>query len=196
MQQKEWLFAFASVIGNGHLSENIPCQDACKVESNKDYTIAVVCDGAGSCANSHFGSKHVTDFSIFHFEKLISQKKWNIDNNLPDQNLWHKEAKKTLFSIREDLEKLAVSNDWDLKSLSCTVIITIILKHGLLVTHIGDGRAGYCNTKGEWNSSITPLHGELANQTVFITSDIWDADIIDNYIESRVISDNIKGEIV
>ena len=42
MQQKEWLFAFASVIGNGHLSENIPCQDACKVESNKDYTIAVV----------------------------------------------------------------------------------------------------------------------------------------------------------
>lgn len=193
MQKPDWIFAFASVIGNGHISENIPCQDACRVESHKDYSIAVVCDGAGSCENSHIGSKHVADFSIYHFEKLISSTKWNKGNKLPSQDVWHNKAKKTLFLIRDDLEKLALNNEWNLKSLSCTIIITIILKPGLLVTHIGDGRAGYCNSNNEWFSSIVPFRGELANQTVFITSDIWDTDIIDTYVESRVVEDNIKA---
>lgn len=193
MQQPNWIFAFASVIGNSHISENIPCQDFCKVENRDNFSIAVVCDGAGTCINSQIGSKQVTDFCIYHFEKLIKKQKWDNQNELPTQEIWHNEAKSTLYLIKEDLDRFSMSNDLDFKSLSCTVIVTIALSHGLLVTHIGDGRAGYCNMNNEWLPTIIPLHGELANQTVFITSDIWNNEIIDTYIESNVIKDDVKA---
>jgi len=193
MQEPNWIFAYASVIGNSHISENIPCQDTCKVENYKNYSIAVVCDGAGSCINSHIGSKQVADFCINHFKKLISAKKWDYSKKLPSIELWHKSAKETLFSIKEDLDNFSTKYNFDFKTLSCTVIVTIAFKHGLLVTHIGDGRAGYCNFKDEWFPTIIPCHGEEANQTIFITSDIWDDEIIDTYIESNVIVDKVKA---
>lgn len=193
MQEPFWIFASASVIGNSHILENIPCQDFCKIENNKEFSIAVVCDGAGSCSNSQIGSKQVAEFSINYFEKVIRRNNWHTNLDLPLDNIWHSEAKKTLRLIKEDLEKYSLNYDLDFKSLSCTVIIKIALPNGLLVTHIGDGRAGYCNMENEWKSSITPFHGELANQTVFITSEIWNEEIIDTYIKSNVIRETVNA---
>jgi Protein phosphatase 2C len=191
MQKDKWIYAYASAIGNSHISENIPCQDYCTVENYDNYSIAIVCDGAGSCSNSQIGSKNVTEFCLFQFGNLIKKHNWN--KKLPSQNYWQNEAKKTLRIIKEDLVNYSINNSLEFKSLSCTVIVTIVLKNGLLVTHIGDGRAGYCNMKDEWFSTITPFHGELANQTVFITSDIWNDENIDNYIESKVIKAQVKA---
>ena len=194
MQQPNWIFAFASVLGNSHISEEIPCQDFCEVKNFEHFSLAVVCDGAGSCVNSQIGAQRVTEYCIRYFEELLIEQKWDIQDELPSEQEWQACAKKTLKLVNRDLERYSMSNeDMDFKSLSCTVIVTIALPNGLLVTHIGDGRAGYCNTQNEWFSTITPFHGELANQTVFVTSDIWDDDIIDMYIESRVIKDNIKA---
>jgi hypothetical protein len=192
MQKQKWIFAYASAIGNSHITEKIPCQDFCSVENYNNFSIAIVCDGAGSCSNSQIGSKNVTEFCQFHFGNLIKKHKWNL-SKLPTQKYWHSEAKKTLRTIKEDLVNFSINDNLDFKSLSCTVIVTIVLKHGLLVTHIGDGRAGYCNMKDEWFPTITPFHGELANQTVFITSDIWNEKDIDNYIESKVIKEQVKA---
>jgi len=193
MYQPNWILAFASTIGSGHILEKKPCQDACKVECYDNFCITVVCDGAGSYQNSHIGSKQVAELCIYHFEKVITSKNWNYQKELPNHAIWHEAAKQTLFSIREDLDKFSMSNDLDFRSLACTVILTIALPQGLLVTHIGDGRAGYCNNNLEWYPTITPFHGELANETVFITSDIWNDDVIDNYIESKVIIDDVKA---
>lgn len=193
MHSNNWIFAYASAIGNSHILENKPCQDACKVECYKDFCITVVCDGAGSCQNSDVGSKQVAEFCLYHFKKVITTKNWSCENELPNQAVWHQTAKKTLFAVREDLDKFSMSNDFNFKSLACTVIITIAFQNALLITHIGDGRAGYCNYNDRWFSTITPFHGELANETVFITSDIWDEDIIDGFIESKVITDEVKA---
>ena len=77
---------------------------------------------------------------------------------------------------------------YSLESLSCTIIVVIQLKNKLLVTHIGDGRAGYCNDNDEWFSMIKPCKGDYSNETVFITSNIWnDENSIDQYIESRIV---------
>jgi hypothetical protein len=193
MPSLNWTFAFASVIGNSHISEEIPCQDNCKVEEFNGFTIAVVSDGAGSYKHSQTGSKFVAEFSIIYFRELVIKKKWHKNVEFPDNTEWHTHAKKILYKIRKDLENLSIEKEVEFKSLSCTIIVTIILKNGILVTHIGDGRAGYNNFNNEWLPTITPFHGELANQTVFITSDIWAEEIIDSYIESRAIKDNIKA---
>jgi hypothetical protein len=193
MKQQNWIFAFASVIGNGHILEKIPCQDQCDVQTFDNYSIAVVSDGAGSCQHSDKGSKFIVNNSINHFYNVIKEHKWDQDNELPSKEDWHNTAKKTLCKIKEDLFNYSINEDVEFKSLSCTVIIVIAFKHGLLVTHIGDGRAGYCNSNFDWQSIITPYHGEFANQTVFITSDIWYEEIIDNYIESTVIDGDVNA---
>jgi len=189
---QNWVYAFASSIGSGHIMEQLPCQDSCKVADYGAFGIFVVSDGAGSCSNSHIGSQLTTDSCLFHFKKAIDTYKWD-NNHLPAIDKWNKTAKETLYSVKEDLEKYSLSHEVEFKSLACTVIVVIAFKSSLLVVHIGDGRAGYCNFNSEWHPIIKPFHGELANQTVFITSDIWDDEIIDSYIESSIVENDVKA---
>ena len=191
MPPADWIFAFASVRGNGHVAEDIPCQDACRVKRYDDFTISVVCDGAGSCENSDKGSNQVADSCLIHFGKLIGESDWA--NDLPSEEVWQEAAKQTLHHIRGDLEKFALNQEVSFKSLSCTVIVVVCLPGGLLVTHIGDGRAGYYTASGEWRSLITPFRGEEVNQTVFITSEIWNDSVIGHYLESRVIPEVVSA---
>ena len=52
-----WVVAYASVIGNGHLLMNLPCQDSnVHKQLNNTWGVAVVADGAGSAAKSDIGS--------------------------------------------------------------------------------------------------------------------------------------------
>ncbi len=193
MDSSPWFFAFASAIGNGHIAENLPCQDSCIVEHFKNFSITVVADGAGSCLNSHIGSALVTQYCVFHFREIVVRKGWNSKRTSPTEQEWHQEAKIALHKVRTDMENFCISNELELKSLSSTVIVLIALRFGLLVTHIGDGRAGYCNAELVWVPIIIPYHGEFANETVFITSDFWELDTIDEYIESRVIREPINA---
>ena len=191
---KEWSYLYASVQGKGHIEENTPCQDFCDIFRHTNYTICVVSDGAGSCEKSDIGSKKATEFAAIHFPKLIEEKKWHKPNAKVKQKDWQKIAIKGLRAIKEELERVSISEGCELKALSCTLIIVIHLHEKLLVTHIGDGRAGYCNNKDEWKAIITPYKGGYSNETVFITSDIWDdEEKLSKYIESKVYGEKIKA---
>ncbi|MEO8821747.1 MAG: PP2C family serine/threonine-protein phosphatase [Ginsengibacter sp.] len=191
---KDWKYLYAFVQGKGHIEDNIPCQDYCKVFQHKNYSICVVSDGAGSCEKSDLGSKKATEFTDIHFPKLIEQRKWHTPNAKIKSKEWHKVAIKGLRAIKEDLERVRIAEGCELKSLSCTIIIAIQFKTKLLLTHIGDGRAGYCNTKDEWKEMLTPYKGRYSNETVFITSNIWrDEETLDRYIESRIIEEKLKA---
>jgi hypothetical protein len=175
MSKKEaatWLFAFASALGNGHKEEGLPCQDACDVLQEEGYTVAVVCDGAGSCAHSDEGAKRVTELAIARFAKDVENTAWHKKEQLPTLKEWREIASASLELISKDLRELAEEKQYEYKSLSCTVIVCIVLPKGLLFAHIGDGRAGYLCDEG-WRAGITPFHAEEANATVFITSNIW-----------------------
>ncbi len=191
---KDWSYLYASVQGKGHIEENIPCQDFCKIFHHTSYTICVVSDGAGSCEKSDIGSKKATEFANTYFPKLIEEKKWHKPHAKIKTKDWHKAAIKGLKAIRDDLERVSTSEGCDIKELSCTLIILIHLKEKLLITHIGDGRAGYCNTKDEWKAMMKPYKGGYSNETVFITSNIWgDKEKLNHYVESRVCSEKIKA---
>lgn len=193
MKQRDWIYAYGSVIGSGHLLNNTNCQDHCDVHNFEDYIIAVVSDGAGSYEHSEKGSKLVVSLSATHFHSAVKENKWNESNKLPNKDEWQQVAIKALRRVREDLYNYSINEQLDFKSLSCTIIVVVAFKHGLLVTHIGDGRAGYCNQSLEWKSMIQPFHGELANQTVFVTSDIWYEEVINTYIESNVIEEDVNA---
>ncbi|MEM4326432.1 MAG: PP2C family serine/threonine-protein phosphatase [Candidatus Pacearchaeota archaeon] len=193
MQIQNWLFIGASVQGSYHLANNIPCQDAhfYRYYKENNFWICVISDGAGSCEFSHIGSGKVVELSLEHFSEILKIKidEWLKDSSTISNEVWHEISKNTFQKVYEDLKKFANEEGYDLKSLSATVILIIVTSLGLLVTHIGDGRAGYRNENGEWKSMITPFKGEFANETVFITSPIWDKDKLDLYIESQIITE-------
>ncbi len=191
---KDWSYLYAFVQGKGHIEENIPCQDCCNVFQHTNYSICVVSDGAGSCEKSDIGSMNATSFANHHFSKLLEEKKWHRAKAKIKPKDWHKLSIKGLKAIKKDLEKISISEGCELKSLSCTLIIAIHFKEKILITHIGDGRAGYCNNKDEWKAMLTPYKGSYSNETVFITSDIWHDDAtLNKYIESKIITEKVKA---
>jgi len=188
--QSNWLVVRTSVAGKSHTESNppIPCQDSNYYQDiGKDWGIAVVCDGAGSKEYSHFGSRFVAKRTGLIFEDIIKQNDWQIINILPTQDKWHEVSKSAFAKIRTELEEFAKKHQVESGLLSCTVIVVIHSPIGVLASHIGDGRAAFCNVKNEWKAIIKPYKGDEANQTVFITSVDWNEQ--DKYIESTVFEE-------
>lgn len=184
----EWLIVDHSAIGKDHIRHNTPCQDSRYIERiGQHWGVAVCCDGAGSAANSDQGSRFVAEQTAKILAYALKKHEWPASNKLPDEQVWKTMSVQVLHKVYTDLESHARKHCLDIKSLACTVIAVIYSPMGLLVTHIGDGRAAYCNEAGVWQAIITPFKGEEANQTVFITSSIWQD--TDNYIESRIIAE-------
>jgi hypothetical protein len=188
-----WIVTKASVIGKSHLEDNNPCQDAhsCSFFENENFLIVAVSDGAGSASHSHLGSGIVVEQAIQRFAKVIISNKFNLSP--PEFPEWRERSAQIFKDIFEYMKIFSKTENILYKSLAATAIVIIITDYGLLSAHIGDGRAGYRNSKGEWHSCIKPFKGELANETVFITSDIWDNNDLGEYIESRIIVESIDA---
>ena len=148
----EWIIVGASVQGNGHIATNTPCQDNNKYEYlGNGWGIAITSDGAGSAKNSHVGSGIVVNRAMIHFKNLIKKEEWIKKDKLPTEVRWTKLSYQVLKLVHDELESFAKTKECDFKSLSATVIVVIHSPTGLLVTHVGDGRAGYKDMDGEWH---------------------------------------------
>lgn len=188
--QSDWLVVKTSIVGKSHTESEppIPCQDSNYYQDiGKGWGIAVVCDGAGSKEFSHYGSRFVAKRTGFIFEEIVKQNNWQIADVLPTQDKWHEVSKRAFAKIRSELEEYAEKHNVKSGLLSCTVIVVIHSPIGILASHIGDGRAAFCNAENEWKAIIKPYKGDEANQTVFITSVVWDEQ--DKYIESTVFEE-------
>ena len=184
------LFAAASVIGKAHRQYQLPCQDRCGYRTlSNDSGIAVVCDGAGSCAYADLGAEQCLALALQHFDAYT--RATATQNTLPSDAEWRKQAIDTLQHIRNDLELFAQQSELPFADLACTIIVVLYLPQGLLLAHIGDGRAAYRNEAGEWQAMMQPFHGEEANSTVFISSDIWHD--TDTYIETIVVRQPVSA---
>ena len=188
-----WLIVGASVPGNQHIKENIPCQDAYGYrELNKGWGVALVSDGAGSCANSHLGSSFVVEIGLEKAVQMVRKRQWMARNKLPKPLTWRKWAILYFTEVKEALQEYAEENELDFRSLSCTAILMIFYPGGLMTAHIGDGRAGYANADAVWNSAITPYAGEQVGTTVFLTTpQVWDNP--NQFIETLLIREPINA---
>lgn len=201
IENNEWIVVGASVIGRGHIESNMPCQDSNSyARLGNGWGIAITSDGAGSAKHSHVGSKIVVTRAKSYFEQLIISSSWYKNNILPDDITWSKAAFKALKAVRDDMQKFAEEKQAKLESFAATVIVVVHTPMGLLVAHIGDGRAGYQDKSGTWHSLITPHKGEEANQTIFITSDFWNIPFYEmsgvSVPETRVIRESAKSFVL
>jgi hypothetical protein len=184
-----WLVVGASVIGQGHVKSELPCQDSHQVlDLGEGWGIAVVCDGAGSRKLSHLGSALVADRACYIFSRALEKYGWKAESRLPDLDEWRRVAWAGLAYLRKAIEGEAAGRGAAAGDFGCTVIVVIYSPLGLLATHIGDGRAGYRNGRHEWRAIITPTKGEEANETCFLTSpEVWQHK--DELVECLVIEE-------
>jgi hypothetical protein len=148
--------------------------------------VAVVSDGAGSCANSDKGSARIVAKASQEFCDLIQQQGWAEGKALPDTDTWASIAQDTLKRVVDDLRYYADSQSLDFHSLSATIIVVVFGPTGLLVANVGDGRAAAQQPNGNWQAIMTPYRGEEVNATVFLTSNIWGADRVEQFVGADV----------
>jgi len=192
MKKSEWKILGASIIGKAHIKSNQPCQDAHIIEFiDSSKGIAIVSDGAGSCENSHLGSGFVVETLKLQMIEVLKKTALLEKDFIVDEDLWRNSLIKQLKILEVKLKEYAIRESVDYKSLSCTLILLLFSDHRLLVSNIGDGRAGYSNDNLEWKSLFTPFKGSQVGETVFITSDIFNNH--EQLIGTQIIEDNIKS---
>lgn len=187
-----------SVRGSSHIVTNDPCQDYSDFKDlGKGWAIAVTADGAGSCKKSHQGSRANCIKAIQFYSEILTNYGWVENNYEPSELDWHMESCKVFDRIFKDSCKYANAKGFNPRELSATIIVNVITPYGLLVAHIGDGRAGYLNSKDEWLPSINPHKGEESNQTVFLHSNMHSVvgfKMSGVYVpECKIIKDDIKA---
>ena len=192
-EQGAWVVAGASVIGASHVQDGKPCQDAHQHRAlQHGWGVIAVCDGAGSRAQSHVGAQFVAERAVERFADLVEKRGWRCARQLPTEGEWTDIGQRTLWDLHQDLEARARQLGADIESLACTVIVVVYSPIGLLLTHIGDGRAGYRVGADTWHPLMTPFEGEEANQTWFITTaEVWQN--FNQLIECRVLAEPVTA---
>lgn len=191
---EDWVVAYASVIGNGHIQSNIPCQDNCEhLRLNDTWGVAVVCDGAGSAKFSHIGSDFVSRNVAHCLQEVIERRQWATVDDLPTEEEWRQEAMRAAQLVMQRLVQFAKNKGYTLGDLGCTLLASLYSPFAILTVHIGDGRAAYSVQPNEWHALITPFRGSEANETVFITSGIWTEEGVKQYIGTNIKTGTIRG---
>lgn len=192
MLNSSWRLVAASVIGELHKLNNLPCQDSSSYYIvNNEWLIAVASDGAGSAQNSNLGSAWLVENSIEYFKHLIETDFVENKNPVWSNKEWEDVCNKFYTDATEKLKEFSRDKDIEFKSLAATLIVTIKSKDRLFVLNIGDGRAGYRDDKGEWHSMIIPYKGEEANSTIFFTSDLTDGS--QDFIRTSIIEEKVTA---
>lgn len=177
MNTDKWISAWSSKIGSSHIIEGLPCQDSSKVQyiENTDFIIAAISDGAGSCVNSHIGSSFLVDRAVEKVATIFKLNNWFENESFElTGDKWREESFILFKELKEELKTKATESEVDFKSLSATLIIAISNGKFIACANIGDGRAAFRNEDSEWLPMVVPTKGEEANQTLFITSDLWE----------------------
>jgi len=169
-EENPWYITGASVTGHGHRSKGEPCQDAHLAEVwGNGWGAVAVSDGAGSALKSQLASSFLVKRAVKKARKLVRQQGWEVGDTLPTLAQWTTMAHTLMSETRKSLQSFATSRRILVHELHATLILTIFSPYGLLTAHIGDGRAGCLDLKGNYQALIEPWEGEQAGQTVFVT---------------------------
>jgi len=182
-----WKIASSYIIGQGHISKNIPCQDRTfklidrkvlkklvkrkvfknrkSIKINKNtldnensfYGLSLA-DGAGSCRHSDIGAELVT-------KKILQYIKINFDNLFKDDNI-----KITITDYLVSELKKATTKNISFEDLSSTLLFIAIKNNKFLIGHIGDGVIGMLDNENNLKTISKPDNGEFSNSTFFTTS--------------------------
>lgn len=166
-----WRVFAASAIGSSHREDGRPCQDAFAHRADADTLIAVVCDGAGSYAQSHVGARVVSDSVVDAIAAQVRNKAVGADTGA-DQ--WKTVLETVIGSVREALQAVAKAAAGELSEYASTLVGAVAWPSRLCFFHVGDGY-GVARPRAPDAPDIIslPENGEYVNETYFVTGTEW-----------------------
>lgn len=188
-EKSRWIVGGASCIGAGHTQEGKPREDSFYCEDWGNYWgISIVSDGAGSRKKSATGSWLISnEYAPKIFKRHLKPYFDNSDPITSEQ--WQEMSLKAFYECVYNLYEYCETQHDDIELYGCTVIVIVYSPLGILCAQIGDGRACYRDSAGEWKACMKPYNPDPQepSATIFITSPFWeDFTIAKNYIGSMV----------
>ena len=166
--------------GESHKNNGLPCQDCCQVLVSGDDTpiiIAVIADGVGSCALSHYGAETAVKSSAEFLKKKLDA--------CPDKKFEDREIgnllREAMQCAYDSVQKMAEKMDQLEYSFQSTLTIAIYNGTDLYISHAGDGgvvalteerklELVTSRIKGEEAGSVYPLQAGSGCWQVFKVS--------------------------
>lgn len=176
-----WVHLKASVQGFGKES----LQDAHAVLTNGPSAVLIVCDGAGSKKHSKAGADFASRFIEQRFKEIFAAgRKLKADE-------WTAFSKELLLEASVSLDVYARKSGHSLQDFGATCIIAFSNEEFCACSHVGDGRAGYLDSKSVWRSLMVPFKGAEANATIFLS--MLNAENADEFIRHTVVTGRTRS---
>lgn len=181
-----WRIVHACVVGTSHLATNAECQDSCltSVEFSVDkepLLYIFVADGAGSAINGGKGAELAVSTAAQVMDKHYSCLEFALHDEL---------AVECVLAIRREIDKQAEKESLLSRDYACTFLGLVSFAQSTLVMQIGDGGIVVDFGKG-LQVPITPMSGEYANMTYFVT----DKDAVDVLLTKYFPEKTLKAAI-
>ena len=159
-----------TLTGKSHIDMGTPCQDAnyCHFTNAKHPTlVAVIADGIGSCALSHYGASIAVKTSV----EYLTQELNNIDISKTADKDMGKYIRNAMRKAREEVEKEADEMNQLVWSYQSTLTIAIYDGSLLYYGHIGDDGIVVLTQDGTLEMITQRIKGEEASSLRPLQSD-------------------------
>jgi hypothetical protein len=166
-----WRIVGARMRGTAHEVDGKPCQDAIGWTTSESGFLLTVADGAGSALAAAVGSETAVARVLQSYEQLAldMQKQSPVSGEEVVRHLLEK-ARTAIYEVADKHGK-AVSH-------YSTTLALAVAWHGMLhAAQIGDGIVAV-DVEGSVEDAAPPLHGEYANEAVFLTSGITLSEVL------------------
>lgn len=160
-----WRITSGSETGTSHLTDRLPCQDACSVAeiqgADGPVLVCVCADGAGSVKHAEVGARLACSEIIELCTALLPA-------GLPLVQFDEHHAREWCAFIRLTLQEEADQLQVGMEELACTLVVALIGLERSCFFQVGDG--GIVIRNGEYLELVfTPEHGEFPETTYFLT---------------------------
>ena len=165
-----WRVLGASAPGTQHLARGGACEDAHHSTTLDDSTcIVAVADGAGSARLGGVGAEAAARWAVEMAAFLLCEPD-SLADPLEDV------VRAAVGSARDALRREAKKRGTRLGDLATTLVLAVVTPDAAAVAQVGDGAAVVAHG-GQLGVATTVERGEYLNETTFLTSRRWEADL-------------------
>ncbi len=160
-----WIVAAASVQGTAHVLNDLPCQDASRIEALPDgWLLAVVSDGAGSAIRADAGASTACGGVAEYVQRAFDPSAAGADDL---ERLLTEAVGVAADRIRAQASQEGLAP----RDFACTLLVLLVGPERSAIAHIGDG--AIVARRGDVTGVVSwPVQGQFANETDFLTDDL------------------------
>ena len=189
---RHWHIVGGCVRGASHIRSDMPCQDALRIDADRDYCIVSISDGHGStkCPYSDEGAKAAVDTACAVFRSILDSKGDPFHTISSNKDIWlPKQIEQHWKNAVQEIHKKQAREDMFSYELYGATLLTLIATGDFVFAlQVGDGDILSIEAAEEGSDEtlrvdwVIPADGQLGPETNSLCQDdCW------QYMKTRLI---------